>query len=56
MEQMIYAATLGYLQNLSDNINTQNTSSNGKNKKKAIIFDLDNTIYPVSSIGDKLFA
>jgi len=24
-------------------------------KKKAIIFDLDNTIYPVSSIGDKLF-
>ncbi|MCU7551030.1 HAD family hydrolase [Chitinophagaceae bacterium LB-8] len=24
--------------------------------KKAIIFDLDNTIYPVSSIGDKLFA
>lgn len=27
-----------------------------KPKKKAIIFDLDNTIYPVSSIGDKLFA
>lgn len=26
-----------------------------KNKKKAIIFDLDNTIYPVTSIGDKLF-
>jgi putative hydrolase of the HAD superfamily len=24
-------------------------------KKKAIIIDLDNTIYPVSSIGDKLF-
>lgn len=24
-------------------------------KKKAIIFDLDNTIYPVSSIGEKLF-
>ncbi|MCO6148494.1 HAD family hydrolase [Flavobacterium sp. NRK1] len=24
--------------------------------KKAIIYDLDNTIYPVSSIGDKLFA
>lgn len=24
--------------------------------KKAIIFDLDNTIYPVSSIGDQLFA
>jgi len=23
--------------------------------KKAIILDLDNTIYPVSSIGDKLF-
>lgn len=26
-----------------------------KTAKKAIIFDLDNTIYPVSSIGDKLF-
>lgn len=25
-------------------------------KKKAIILDLDNTIYPVSSIGNKLFA
>jgi putative hydrolase of the HAD superfamily len=25
-------------------------------KKKAVIFDLDNTIFPVSSIGDKLFA
>jgi len=25
-------------------------------KKKAIIFDLDNTIYPVHAIGDKLFA
>lgn len=25
-------------------------------KRKAIIFDLDNTIYPVPSIGDKLFA
>lgn len=24
-------------------------------RKKAIIFDLDNTIYPVSSIGEKLF-
>lgn len=24
-------------------------------RKKAIIFDLDNTIYPVTSIGDKLF-
>ena len=24
--------------------------------KKAIIYDLDNTIYPVSAIGDKLFA
>ncbi len=24
--------------------------------KKAIIYDLDNTIYPVTSIGDKLFA
>src|ERR1700743_966067 len=24
--------------------------------KKALIFDLDNTIYPVSSIGDHLFA
>lgn len=24
--------------------------------KKAIIFDLDNTIYPVASIGDRLFA
>jgi putative hydrolase of the HAD superfamily len=24
-------------------------------RKKAIILDLDNTIYPVSSIGDKLF-
>ena len=23
--------------------------------KKAIIYDLDNTVYPVSSIGDKLF-
>ena len=23
--------------------------------KKAIIYDLDNTIYPVSSIGEKLF-
>lgn len=27
-----------------------------KIKKKAIIFDLDNTIYPVSSIGDQLFS
>jgi len=26
-----------------------------KTKKKAIIFDLDNTIYPVSSIGEHLF-
>lgn len=26
-----------------------------KAKKKAIIFDLDNTIYPVSSIGERLF-
>lgn len=26
-----------------------------KTTKKAIIFDLDNTIYPVSSIGDNLF-
>lgn len=26
-----------------------------KMKKKAIILDLDNTIYPVSSIGDRLF-
>lgn len=25
-------------------------------KKKAIIFDLDNTIYPVSSIGEQLFS
>ncbi len=25
-------------------------------QKKALIFDLDNTIYPVSSIGDKVFA
>jgi putative hydrolase of the HAD superfamily len=25
-------------------------------RKKALILDLDNTIYPVSSIGDKLFA
>lgn len=25
-------------------------------KRKAIIYDLDNTIYPVPSIGDKLFA
>ncbi|GEM_PF-6912179 len=24
-------------------------------KKAAFIFDLDNTIYPVNSIGDKLF-
>ena len=24
-------------------------------RKKAIILDLDNTIYPVSSIGDRLF-
>lgn len=24
-------------------------------RKKAVIFDLDNTIYPVASIGDKLF-
>lgn len=26
-----------------------------KTKKKAIIFDLDNTVYPVASIGNKLF-
>lgn len=26
-----------------------------KTEKKAIFFDLDNTIYPVSSIGDRLF-
>lgn len=26
-----------------------------KKEKKAIIFDLDNTIYPVAAIGDKLF-
>ena len=25
-------------------------------KKKAVIFDLDNTLYPVDSIGDKLFS
>ena len=25
-------------------------------KKKAIIFDLDNTLYAVDSIGDKLFS
>jgi putative hydrolase of the HAD superfamily len=24
--------------------------------KKAIIFDLDNTVYPVHSIGEELFA
>lgn len=29
--------------------------TNVLNRKKAIILDLDNTIYPVSSIGDKLF-
>jgi|SRR5690554_813869 len=27
-----------------------------KKKKRAIVFDLDNTIYPVASIGNKLFS
>jgi len=34
---------------------TVNIKFNHPAPKRAIIFDLDNTIYPVSSIGDKLF-